>query len=187
MIFFRVSFYWDLLQFINSLLLANLNAWSLLGILYPTNSLSCEGHISPVFRANLEIFTKSGQDTMFHFGSTCSEKIINKEINNSYHGLSCSRTSCNGNPAFSQMHHILLSARAVCLRCRLYQPMCSVIFVSRFAHATVLSTTRNKIDQLVWEPSHSYTRPCQGCSTSVGWASLMPDAGFFSLAAMQGG
>ena len=48
-IFFRFTFNWDFFQFINSLLLTDLSAWSLLGILYPTNSLSCDGHIIPVF------------------------------------------------------------------------------------------------------------------------------------------
>ena len=45
-IFLRISFCWDLLQFINGLLLANFNASSLLGFLFPTNCLSCEGHIT---------------------------------------------------------------------------------------------------------------------------------------------
>ena len=40
-IFFCVSIYWDLLQFFNSLFLANLNAWSWLKIHDPMNSLSC--------------------------------------------------------------------------------------------------------------------------------------------------
>ena len=55
-IVFRVSFYWDLLQFLDSLFLANLKAWSWLRIHHPTNSLSCEEHIIPVFWTNLEIF-----------------------------------------------------------------------------------------------------------------------------------
>ena len=46
-------------------------------------------------------------------------------------------------------------------------------FVSRFAHATVLSTTRNSIDQLVWDPCHAYTVLCRGFSTSVDEASFM--------------
>ena len=36
--------------------------------------------------------------------------------------------------------------------------------VPKFAHATSLSTAPNSMDQLVWEPCHRYTVPCQGCS-----------------------
>ena len=163
-IFFRFTFNWDLFQFINSLLLTDLTAWSWLRSLRPTNSLSCDGHIIPVFRTN---FSKSGQDTLFYFCSTCSKKIRCKMINNSCHGFPCCWTSCDGIQNF--------------LRCSIYfcphtrfvwdvaciMPLCSVIFVSRFAHATVLSRTRNSIDQLAWETCHNYTVPCQRYPTSV--------------------
>ena len=88
-------------------------------------------------------------------------------INNSCHGFPCCWTSCDGIQNF--------------LRCSIYfcphtrfvwdvaciMPLCSVIFVSRFAHATVLSRTRNSIDQLAWETWHNYTVPCQRYPTSV--------------------
>ena len=79
-IFHRVSFHWVLLQFITSPLLANLSARSRLSILLPTNSLSCESDIILIFRSHLEILPNSGQDTLFYFGSTCSEKIIYKKV-----------------------------------------------------------------------------------------------------------
>ena len=55
-----------------------------LGVLHPTNSLSCEGRIFPVFRGNLEIFSESSQDTLIHFSSTCFKEIIYKKIFSSY-------------------------------------------------------------------------------------------------------
>ena len=78
---------------------------------------------------------------MFHFGSTCSAKIIHKKINNSCQGFSCSLTSCNGIRRFSHMQHLLLSAHAVHLRCCLYHAIVYGSFVSRFAHATVQHVT----------------------------------------------
>ena len=66
-IFLRVLFDWDLLQFVNGLLLDNLMARSCLKTLNPTNSSSCEGHIVPIFRTNLEILPTTGQDSLFPF------------------------------------------------------------------------------------------------------------------------
>ena len=97
---------------------------------------------------------------------TCSEKITNEEINNSCKGFHCSWTACN-DPAFPQMQHLLLSAHAVWLRCCLYRSTVYSSIGSRFAHATVLSTTRNSIDQLVWVPCHCYAVLCQRYSTNV--------------------
>ena len=59
-IFLRVPLYRDLLQFLNSFFLANINVQSWLRILRPTKSLSCEGHIIPVFWTNMENLSKSG-------------------------------------------------------------------------------------------------------------------------------
>ena len=102
---------------------------------------------------------------MFHFGYTCSKKIIYKKIQDSCHGFSFSWTSCNGIQYFLKFCIHFCPAHAVQLGCR-----ATVLsyFVSRLAHATLLSTTRNSIDQLAWEPCHNYIVPCQGCSTSVG-------------------
>ena len=72
-------------------------------------------------------------------------------------------------PAFFQIHHLLLSAHAVSLRCCLYRSTMCNFFVSRLAHATALSTIHNSIYQVAWEPCHNYTGSCQRCSTSVGW------------------
>ena len=69
---------------------------TILRYFYPTNSMSCEGYILPVFRANLKIFSESGWDTLFHFCSTCSEQITYKKINHSCHGFSCGWAACDG-------------------------------------------------------------------------------------------
>ena len=53
-------------------------------------------NIIPLFWTNLKIFSLSGQNTLFHFVSTCSKKIIQKEIDDSCHGFSCSWTSSYG-------------------------------------------------------------------------------------------
>ena len=47
-VFLRVSFHWDLFQLINGFFLTNFNVRPVLGILCPTNSLSCEGYINPI-------------------------------------------------------------------------------------------------------------------------------------------
>ena len=74
-----------------------------------------------------------------------------------------------GSSIFSK--HPFLIAHAIQLgRCQ-YRGTVRWSFVSRvpkIAHATALNTARNTIDQLVWEPCHNYTMPCQGCSTRVG-------------------
>ena len=56
-IFFCDPIYWDLLQFFNSLFLANLNAWSWLKIHDPMNSLSCKEHVIPFFWTNLDLLS----------------------------------------------------------------------------------------------------------------------------------
>ena len=81
-IFFRVSFYWDLLQLINSLLLTNLNASSWLGILYPTNSLSCESHWT-----NLEIFLSLDRTRCSISVPPVPKKIIYQKIHDSCHEM----------------------------------------------------------------------------------------------------
>ena len=55
-VFLRVSFHWDLLRLLNGLFSTNFNVRPSFGILSPTNSLSCEGHIIPLFLTNLETF-----------------------------------------------------------------------------------------------------------------------------------
>ena len=54
------------------------------------------------------------------------------------------------------MHHVLLFAHAVYLRCWLYPSTVYGFFGAKFAHANALSTARNSIDQVAWEP-------CQDC------------------------
>ena len=46
-------------------------------------------------------FFESGQDTSFHFSSTCSKEIINKKINNSCHGFSVAGVSAMGSSILS--------------------------------------------------------------------------------------
>ena len=83
----------DLLSYF---LLAWIDVRSWLRIIHPTNTLSCECHIIPVFRTNLNIFYEFSQDALLHFSSNCSKEIINKKINNSCHGFSCGEAACNG-------------------------------------------------------------------------------------------
>ena len=69
------------------------------------------------------------------------------------------------------MQHPFLIAHAIQLGRCLHRATVQWSFVPRvpkLTRATVLSTARNSIDQLVWEPCHNLTVPCQGCSTSVG-------------------
>ena len=58
-----------------------------------------------------EIFSKSGQDALFHFVSTCSKKIIHKKINDSCPGFSCSWTSCCGIQRFFERRPFLIAQR----------------------------------------------------------------------------
>ena len=109
------------------LLLANFNVWFWLRIQRPTNSLSCEGHINPVFGDNLDIFAKSDSDALFYFGSTCSEEIICKYLIYSCHGFPWSWTSCNGS------QHFLICSIYFCPHTRFtwdvacIVPLCTVI------------------------------------------------------------
>ena len=119
-IFFRVSFHWDLLQFINSLLLANFNARSWLTILRPANSLSREGQIIPVFRTNLEIFLSLAR-------TRCSISVPPSPKRSSTTRLIIPATDfpvagllAMGSSILSYALHLLLSAHTVYLRCCLY-------------------------------------------------------------------
>ena len=57
-VFVRVSFHWDLLKLLNRLFMTNFNVRPSSGILCPRIlSLSCEGHITPIFWTNLELFS----------------------------------------------------------------------------------------------------------------------------------
>ena len=154
-VFLRVSFHWDFLQLIIGFVLIDFSVRPILGILCPTNSFFCKGNIVPIFWTDLKTFSKSDQNTLFHFVSTCSKKIIHKEIDDSCHGFSCSWTPAMGSSVFS-------NAASISDRSRAFVPS-----VPELAHATVSNTVRGNIDQLVWEPCHNYAVPCQVCSTSV--------------------
>ena len=80
--------------------------------------------------------------------------------------------------------HAILSRRLVCRSAVRWHLVSSV---PKLVYATVSNKARNSIDRVVWEPCNSSAVLCQECSTSVGRASYMPYAGFFSLAGIYGG
>ena len=150
-VFLRISFHWDFLQLIIGFVLIDFNVRPVLGILCPTNSFSCKGNIIPIFWTNLKTFSKSGQNALFHFVSTCSKKIIHKEIVDTCHGFSCSFASCYGIQRFFFFSNAASisdrsrdSVRASFYRSAVRRPF--VPSVPKLAHATVSNTARN-IDQ----------------------------------------
>ena len=125
-VFFRVSFHKDLLQLINGFFLTDSNVRRVCGMLCPTNTLSCEGHIIPTFWNSLNILFKSGRNALFEFDSTCSKEITHKQIDDPFHRLSCA------------------------IECRFAVSWLLVSKVSKLVYATVKNTIRNKIYLLVW-------------------------------------
>ena len=142
-IFFRVSFHWDLFQFINGLLLGNLNARPQLGILHPTNSLSCEKSSSfqssqPTWKSFLSLARTSCSVSI----PPVSKRSSTKRFMISCHGFSWSWDSINGIP------HFLKCCISFCNRARDSSEMsfvpcvlCESTFCSNFVHMCGLSTT----------------------------------------------
>ena len=164
-IIFRVSFYWNLLHFVNSLLLAYLDARSRLRILRPTNSLSCE----------VTSF-QSSEPTWKYFPSLA--------------GTRCSISVPPVTKRSSTKRSIILAtvfpvAGLLAMGSSIFSHAASASHRTRGLIVMLLVSFHCLEYQLAWEPCHNYTVLCQGCSTSVeGHRSY---AGFFNLAAIFGG
>ena len=141
-IFFRVSFHWDLFQFINGLLLGNLNARPQLGILHPTNSLSCEKSSS----------FQSSQPTWKSFLSlartSCSVSIppVSKRSSTKRFMILVTDFPVAGIPSmgshiFSNAASLSVISHAIQVRCHLCRALVWSTFCSNFVHMCGLSTT----------------------------------------------
>ena len=150
-IFFRVSFYWDLLQFINDLLLANFNARSWSKIQCTTNSLSCEGHIISVFRVTR---------------CSISVPLVPKRL--STKRLMISGLVAMGSSIFSHAASASVRTRGLFWDVACVVPLCIFILVPGsptrlywVQHVTATISSRG-------ESCHNYTVLRQGYFTSVG-------------------
>ena len=130
-----------------------------------------KAYIIPIFWTNLKIFSKSGQSTLFHFVSTCSKKIIHKEMVDSCHGFPTAGLPAMGSSDFFKCtsHFWLFTwfSEGVFCTVLLCDGPLYPVFPSLFTRLWGI-TARNSIDRLVWEPCRSYAVPCHECSTSVG-------------------